>query len=237
MSEPEISALDHVAPPALSPALDEAAAPGPAAHRRRRAAWVLASMAVATALAIAVLGYVAWDDSRTHQQTARESQRADGLATQVSVLNDEQKQLSSQLTALQGDNARLQGQVRNPTLAMWNSCAGPCTIAPNSVRVGSVPDTFQLQINFTADVPVHTYIFTFHQWTQFDGCGFSLRCVTGSYTAFDPATSFSQTVDEAEGCSGYVWVLQTDRQGTIKPDVKIHYQPASQPTGVCASNP
>lgn len=236
MSEPEISAPDHVAPPELAPALlPEAAAP--AAYHRRPAAWALVLMALVSALAIAVLGYVAWDDSRTHQQTAREVQRADGLASQLSVLRDEQKQLGLQLTALQGDNARLQGQARNPTLAMWNSCAGPCSIAPNSVRVGSVPDTFQLQINFTADVPVRTYIFTFHQWTQFDGCGFNIRCVTGSYTAFDPATSFSQTVDQAEGCSGYVWVLQTDREGTIKPDVKVHYLPASHPTGVCASSP
>jgi hypothetical protein len=32
-------------------------------------------------------------------------------------------------------------------------------------------------------------------------------------------------------------VLQADRQGTIKPDVKIHYLPADHPTGVCAQSP
>lgn len=230
MSEQEISDPVQLAPPEVVP-------PAAAAVRRRPASWLLALLALTAALAIALLGYLAWDDSRSHQQTTRETQRADGLTSQVSALKDDRSRLDSQLTALRGDNARLQGLARNPTLAMWNSCAGPCTIAPNSVRVGSVPDTFQLQINFTADVPVHTYVFTFHQWTEFDACGFNIRCVTGSYTAFDAATSLSQTVDQAEGCSGYVWVLQTDRQGTIRPDVKVRYQPASQPTGICAANP
>jgi hypothetical protein len=103
--------------------------------------------------------------------------------------------------------------------------------------VGSVPDTFELQVAFTSDVPVRTYFFTFHQWTQFDGCSFSVRCVTGAYQALDASTALDQRFSEAEGCSGYVWVLQADRQGTIKPDVKIHYLPADHPTGVCAQSP
>ena len=197
-------------------------------------AWALVAL---TTCAVALLGYLGWDDVRFHDKAAQQTARAAGLSTEVMMLKSEQARLNQELTAVQGDNARLLSQARNPTLAMWNSCGGPCTIAPNSVRVGSVPDTFQLQINFTADVPVRTYIFTFRQWAQFDQCGFTTRCVTGSYRAFDAATSFSQTVDEAEGCSAYVWVLQADRQGTIKPDVRVHYQPASQPTGVCAVSP
>lgn len=118
---------------------------------------------------------------------------------------------------------------------MWNACAGPCTIGPDQVRVGSVPDTFQLLLTFTADVPVRSYVFTFHQWTQFDGCGFAVRCVTGGYQAFDAATSVDTTFAEAEGCSGYVWVLLADRAGTIKPDVRVRYQPADHPTGVCSN--
>ena len=119
---------------------------------------------------------------------------------------------------------------------MWNACAGPCVIGPNAMRVGSVPDTFQLLLTFTADVPVHAYVFTFHQWTQFDNCGFAARCVTGAYQAYDPATAVDTTFADAEGCSAYVWVMQADREGTIKPDVRVHYQPADHPTGVCAGS-
>jgi hypothetical protein len=49
--------------------------------------------------------------------------------------------------------------------------------------------------------------------------------------------SLDQRFSEAEGCSGYVWVLQADRAGTIRPNVQIHYQPADHPTGVCAISP
>ena len=84
-------------------------------------------------------------------------------------------------------------------------------------------------------MPVRSYVFTFHQWTQFDSCGFAVRCVTGGYRAFDPATSVDTTFSDAEGCSGYVWVLLADRSGTIKPDVRVRYQPAEHPTGVCAT--
>ena len=230
MSEQDYFDPVHLAPPVAGQAAPAAARRGPGLR-----GWTL--VALVTTCAVALIGYLAWDDSRTHQQTTQESHRADNLSRQVGALTAEGSRLNSELTALRDDNTRLRNQANSPTLAMWNSCGGPCTIAPNSVRVGSVPDTFQLQINFTADVPVRTYIFTFRQWAQFDQCGFTTRCVTGNYRAFDAATSFSQTVDEAEGCSAYVWVLQADRQGTIKPDVRVHYKPASQPTGVCAVNP
>ena len=229
MSEQDYFDPVRLAPPAVgSAAVAVRRGPGPRS-------WALVALVMTCAVGLA--GYLAWDDSRAHQQKTEETYRADTLTRQVSALTAETNRLNSELTTLRDDNTRLKSQASNPTLPMWNSCGGPCTIAPNSVRVGSVPDTFQLQINFTADVPVRTYIFTFRQWAQFDQCGFAVRCVTGSYRAFDAATSFSQTVDEAEGCSAYVWVLQSDRQGTIKPDVRVHYQPASQPTGICAVNP
>jgi hypothetical protein len=194
----------------------------------------------AAALVIAVLGgllaFTALDDARAHRDATREAQRARGLGGQVAALSGERDQLSAQLTSLRTQNTALQSEARSPTLPMWNACAGPCAVGPNTVRVGSVPDTFQLLLAFTADVPVRSYIFTFHQWTQYDTCGFAVRCVTGAYQAFDPATSVDTTFADAEGCSAYVWVIQADRDGTIKPDVRVRYQPADQPTGVCAGS-
>ncbi len=209
---------------------------GSTARRPGRALRVSALVAL-MAFAAVLLGYLAWDDSRYHDRAAQETRRAARLTSEVHLAQNEVASLNLQLASAQNDNARLRTEAHNPTLAMWNSCGGPCMISPTSVRVGSVPDTFQLQIKFTADVPVRVYLFTFRQWTQFDACGFNARCVSGSYKVYDAATSLSQNVDAAEGCAGYVWVLQSDREGTIKPDVKVHYQPASQPTGVCAVNP
>jgi hypothetical protein len=186
---------------------------------------------------VAALGSLAWDDLRLHQAAAQQARRASDLDSRQAAAREQDRRLSSNLAAAQAENTRLAADARNPTLPMWNSCGGPCTIGASGVRVGSVPDTFQLKIAFTSDVPVRTYVLTFHQWTQFDDCGFSLRCVSGSYRAFDATTSLSQTVDDAEGCSAYVWVLQADRDGTIAPDVRVRYQPADRPTGVCAQSP
>jgi hypothetical protein len=213
---------------------------GPAAPTVRRAGSARLAWGAAGALlllAVALAGALAWDDSRLHQDVGRQSRRSADLAGQVAALHARNDDLSSQLASLRAQNGQLQGEARNPTLAMWNSCGGPCGIGPSTVRVGSVPDTFQLLITFTSDVPVRVYVFTFHQWTQFDGCGLSTRCVTGGFKTFDASTSIDTTFAEAEGCSGYVWVLQADRDGTITPNVRVHYQPADRPTGVCAGNP
>jgi type II secretory pathway pseudopilin PulG len=199
--------------------------------RSRRAA-ALALLVLAAVALVALLG---WDDVRQRQDAARQAAAAQRQLRAASAQN---ARLGSQLAALQASDAQLQQEARNPTLSIWNSCGGgPCTVGPGTVRVGSAPDTFQLQVSFTSDTPIHTYFFTFHQWTQFDGCGFSLRCVTGSPHVLDAATSVNQNFDDAEGCSGYVWVLQSDAAGTIRPDVKARYLPADHPTGVCATSP
>jgi hypothetical protein len=193
----------------------------------------------AAALVIVLLGgllaFVALDDSRAHRDLAREAGQVHDLGGQLVVARGQRDDLSAQLAALRAQNATLQAEARNPTLSMWNACGGPCTIGPDAVRVGSVPDTFQLLLTFTADVPVRSYVFTFHQWTQFDSCGLAVRCVTGAYQAFDAATSVDTTFADAEGCSAYVWVIQADRAGTIVPNVRVRYQPADHPTGACAA--
>jgi len=167
---------------------------------------------------------------------AREARQVHDLGGQLVVARGQRDQVSAQLTAQRTENAKLQAEATSPTLSMWNACGGgPCTIGPDTVRVGSVPDTFQLLLAFTADVPVRSYIFTFHQWTQFDNCGFAARCVTGAFQAYDAATSVDTTFTDAEGCSGYVWVIQADQNGTIVPNVRVQYQPADHPTGVCAT--
>lgn len=188
---------------------------------------VLAILLLGAALALVVL-----DDVRAQRDAARQ---VGDLRGQLAAAHGLQDQLDAQLSALRSQNSDLQTEARNPTLEMWNRCAGACTIAPNTVLAGSVPDTFQLLLTFTADVPVRSYIFSLDQWTQFDNCGFAASCVRGAYQTFAATTSQNTTFSEATGCAAYVWVLQADRSGTITPDVRVHYQPASQPTGTCAT--
>jgi hypothetical protein len=213
-------------PPSLSP-VDRPA--------RRRPSLARIAAGLVLLLAAGLVAGLAWDDARTHRQAAEQARRADGLGREVAAARVTNDQLSTRVGALQAENGRLQDAARSPTLTMWNACAGPCVIGPNAVRVGSVPDTFQLLLTFTADVPVRAYVFTFHQWTEYDRCGFDVGCVTGAYQAYDPATSVDTAFAEAEGCSGYVWVLRSDRDGTITPNVRVRYLPAPNPTGVCAS--
>ncbi|HEY4026434.1 MAG TPA: hypothetical protein VGO86_08380 [Candidatus Dormibacteraeota bacterium] len=216
-----------------------AAGTGPPAARRARATRLAVAMGpyVLVLVALALAAALTWDDVRLHQEAGRQAGRSADLAHQLRVAHAESDGLRAQIGSLEAANRQLEGEAHSPTLAMWNSCTVPCSIGPNAVRVGSVPDTFQLLLTLTADVPVRVYVFTFHQWTQFDDCGLSIRCVTGDYRTLGAGTSIDTTFADAEGCSGYVWVLQADRAGTVTPNVRVHYQPADHVTGVCTANP
>src|SRR5262249_58056927 len=158
-----MSEQDYFDPVRLAPPMG-----GSAEHARRgRGRVSRAVVALLVTCAVALVGYLVWGDSSAHQQRTAEAHRADRLTPPVSPLTAEANRLNSELTALRDDNARLRSQASNPTLPMWNSCGGPCTIAPNSVRVGSVPDTFQLPINFTPAVPAPPSILPFRHCAPF----------------------------------------------------------------------
>ena len=193
--------------------------------RRTRTTLVIVVVVLAALVVLAGM-----DDLRSRTAASEQAQRASRFAQQLAAVQAQERQLQSQVQ-------QLQAQARNPTLTMWNTCGGPCTIGPTGVRVGSAPDTFELDVEFTSTVPVTTYFFTFRQWAQFDGCGFDVRCVSGPYQSFPAATSVDRTFQDAEGCSGYVWVMQASRNGIITPNVKVRYAPAPHPTGVCAQSP
>src|SRR5438874_664639 len=101
------------------------------APRRLRRARVAAALLVL--LAGGLVAALAWDDVQIHREATRQAHRIDDLGRQVA---DTRAQLGSELAALHAENGRLQDAARNPTLTMWNACAGPCTIGPDTVRVG-----------------------------------------------------------------------------------------------------
>jgi len=164
-----------------------------------------------------------------------------GLAISYSVQLQDYNRLQTQFKDLASQNLSLQNQVQNlkiqnanPTLKMWNSCNGPCSMSPGNWRVGGVPDTFDYNVSFTSTVPVTVYILTFSQYVQFANCTGQISCVTGGYTQYGPTTSLPGSVFTlAEGCSAYVAVFQSTTPGVINPDVSVTYKPSSTVTGVC----
>ena len=129
---------------------------------------------------------------------------------------------------------QMQQQLTHPHLEMWNSCGVPCSMTAGKWREGGVPDTFDYYVSFNATVPVSVYFLTLKQYTQFASCG-NISCVTGTYQSIPPtmlATNYEFTL--AEGCASYVAIYQSTQNGIISPDVSVTYNPASQPTGVCA---
>jgi hypothetical protein len=163
-----------------------------------------------------------------------------GLAVSYSVQLQDYNRLQSQFRDLASQNLALQNQVQklkiqnaNPTLIMWNSCAGPCNMYSGNWRVGGVPDTFDYNVSFTSTIPVDVYIVTFSQYVQFANCTGQISCVTGSYTHYGPTMSLPGSVFKlAEGCSAYVAVFQSTT-GVIYPDVSVTYNPAPTITGAC----
>jgi type II secretory pathway pseudopilin PulG len=185
-----------------------------------------------------VSGLALWADAqRSRDELAAQQAQTQGEKARADKATRHAAQLQAQVQALEAQNKDLNVKLANPTLSVWNSCGtDPCSVGPNKVRVGGVPDTFQFHVVYTSDIPVSLYFFTFHQWTQYENCGFDVGCVTDSYTAYRPSTSRDVTFDDATGCAGYLFVLASTRNGTIKPDVTATYRPADHPTGVCAGD-
>jgi cell division protein FtsL len=152
---------------------------------------------------------------------------------QIDSLNNEVANLNSTMKALEQASS-------NPTLGMWGKCGGgsACPMSGGSWREGGVPDTFALQISFTSTVPVTVYILTLEQYVQFSNCRGDISCVSGTYWYFGPSTSLQDGVFTlAEGCGDYVMIYKSLGDGMIYPNVTITYNPAPEPTGVCASRP
>ena len=187
----------------------------------RTPTFVLTVILVAVLVAGTIGGALLWTDDRNAHQSATQAQM------QVRVEG-------RQISALQAQVRSLQAQNRHPTVAIWNTCGGPCRIDPTSVLVGGVPDTFVLHFAYTATVPVTLSFLGYHQWTQYDQCGFQLRCISGTYRTYPGVTRQNVDFGEGAGCAGYLYVLSSTQSGTLRPNVRATYQPASQPTGACA---
>jgi hypothetical protein len=160
-------------------------------------------------------------------------------------------QSNAQLQDLKSQNQDLAATAAHPTLGTWNDCGGACTIEETAYREGSVPDTFTFHINYTSDNPVDVALLTLSQYVAFVDCPrnhFKTRatdsllaeCLTliagQDVSKHRGGTSVHFDFHDAEGCSDYVMIMVSDttKMATVKPDIRVTYNPANHPTGVCA---
>lgn len=158
---------------------------------------------------------------------------------QIARTNSAEKQVTvegKQASQLHQEVAALKQQAAHPTVEVWNTCGGPCRVAPQQVLVGGVPDTFVLHFAFTSSAPVTLSFLTFHQWTQFDDCDFQASCVSSSYPTYPATTKQAVDFTLGAGCAGYLYVLTAAAAATVQPDVSATYQPAPTVTGECAGS-
>ncbi|MGH7922805.1 MAG: hypothetical protein ACREQM_23105 [Candidatus Dormibacteraceae bacterium] len=183
---------------------------------------VLAILLVAVLIAATFLLARLWSDDQQAHRAASNAQ------AQVKVVGTKVSQLEKEVSSLKQKAA-------NPTVEIWNTCSGSCRLGPDQVLLGGVPDTFVLHFAFTSSAPVTLSFLTFHQWTQFDTCGFQASCVTTAYPTYPPATTQAVTFSLGAGCAGYLYVLTAAVPATLQPNVSATYQPASTATGECAA--
>jgi len=181
--------------------------------------------------------YSSWQSTQSQNQ---------GLHSQLGDLNSQINSLQAQNNYLSSQVQQLNLQGANPTLGLWG-CAPPCqtssangwSMGANSWREGGVPDTFTYLPQYTSTVPVGIYFLTLQQYVQFYNCPLTsdattrITCVSGTYNYYSPTTSLSGIFHLAEGCASYLALYYSTQSGTVYPNVKVTYNPASSATGVC----
>jgi hypothetical protein len=131
---------------------------------------------------------------------------------------------------------------------LWNECGqNSCVIHaladPIAYKVpwmvGSVPDTFDLNITYTASAPINVYIFSLDQYNAFANCQGLTICVAGWYFHYQGQNATSLMFYLAEGCAQYVMVFASPfgntRDITINPNVLVAHDNTPFATGVCAA--
>lgn len=113
---------------------------------------------------------------------------------------------------------------RGATFVLWNT---PVTMQTGLMTLG-VPDTFSMQVRFTATNQVQTRFLTFAQFARYMNTG----SLDGA--AFSAGTIQDITFHDAEGCGDYVMVLLAPIGTVVTPNLSITRNPADHPTGACA---
>lgn len=164
-------------------------------------------------------------------QTERLQRQLAESQTLVSATRDQAAQLQVTVDGLSAQLAHgLASQPASGWFLQWNTCGGPCTIGTADTRWGRavpVPDTFDMDVSFTATVPVRLDFYDWRDWVSGHGNGL-------------PAASYGPSLGMqhvrftlAEGCGGYIASWSSDQPGVLFPQVWVRYNPSPHVTGFC----
>jgi hypothetical protein len=225
--------LEPPAPPPAPPSLVASAAAVPLGRRL----WT-AALAAALLVTCAGLGLLYLDDSNAQDANHSLTNQNASLRGQNDLLQTDLTTAKDTLAKTQAVLATTQADLMHPNLGIWN-VAQSLTNASEELVAG-VPDTFTYHLKLTSNAPVSVSILTWHQFGDAiycirTGVGNTDYCMhRASAVNFPHVTSVNYDFHLAEGCAAYVLVITAANPATVKPDVSVTYNPASQATGTCA---
>ena len=207
---------------------------------RERRLWTLA-LAVTVLVGATAVGLLYADDA-SKQSTIRSLQTSNESVTGRNlILQDQLQKTQANLTATLQELANTKAQLDHPTVGTWTK---PQTIPNNMTYLASgVPDAFTLHLQLTSSAPIDVSIESVEAFASGVDCVRNGQASTdwcmhrqqGIDVSWLGKTSINYDFHKAEGCADYVVVVTAPSPATVTPNVSVTYNPASAPTGTCAS--
>jgi hypothetical protein len=225
--------LEPPPPPPAPPSLVPSAAAVPLGRRL----WT-AALAAALLVTSAGLGLLYLDDSNAQETNHSLTNQNASLRGQNDLLQTDLTTTKDTLAKTQAVLTTTQADLMHPHLGIWN--VAQSLSSPSEELVAGVPDTFTYHLKLTSNAPVSVSILSWHEFGDAiycikTGVGNTDFCMHRATTAnFPHVTSVNYDFHLAEGCAAYVLVITAANPATVKPDVSVTYNPASQATGTCA---
>jgi hypothetical protein len=211
----------------------------PSAVPPARRFWT-AALAAALLVTAGGLGLLYVDDTHFQNAAGSLTSQNESLTGRNQNLSDQLNTTKATLTATMGELATTKTALEHPHVTIWNV---PQTIKGSTYYLaGGIPDTFTYHLEATSTGPMSISILTVQDWAKAIECvdygrGPTNYCMhhSGGYKSWFNVTSISYDFHLSEGCAAYMAVFTS--AGTIKvtPNVSVTYNPASAPTGSCAS--
>ena len=211
----------------------------PSAVPPARRFWT-AALAAALLVTAGGLGLLYVDDTHYQNAAGTLTSQNESLTGRNQNLSDQLSTTQTTLTATVGELTATKAELAHPHLTIWNV---PQTIKGSSYYLaGGIPDTFIYHLNATSTGPMSISILTLEDWSKAIECVDAGRGVTnwcmhhsGGYKSWFNVTSISYDFTLAEGCADYLAVFTSASTIKVTPNVSVTYNPASAPTGSCAT--
>ncbi len=117
----------------------------------------------------------------------------------------------------------------HPLLTIWNE---PSYLGPDSYSFLTIPDTFEIHMVYNASADTNFIIMTNQQYVEW----VNTKDIKNDYVLMQTGSNISVWFNQSAGCAGYIAIIESVSGSaiSISPDEQALYDPASQPTGVCA---